>query len=59
MKPMSDQLTIAALASALALAALCLQAPAISARGAEAGAAWMKATAGVELPALALPSLLR
>jgi hypothetical protein len=56
---MSDQLTIAALASALALAALCLQAPAISARGAEAGAAWLKATAGVELPAVTLPSLLR
>lgn len=59
MKPMSDQLNIAAFASALALAALCLHAPAIQARGEPASlGAMVSATAEAHLPSLSLTALL-
>ena len=58
MKPMSSQLTLAAVASALALAALCLQSPAlVAAHGAGVGAP-ATAMLDFEAPAFRLPSLL-
>ena len=56
---MSDQLSFAAAASALALAALCLHAPAIERSGGTGGSAPVTAIAGIELPDLPLPSLVR
>lgn len=58
MKPMSPQVTLAAFASALALAALCLQAPAIGPASGTGVAAPAAAALDFGLPALPLPSLL-
>ena len=58
MKPMSDQLSFAAIASVAALAALCLSAPTLDARSNGAAMAPVAAMADAGLPAIALPSLL-
>lgn len=55
---MTRQLSLAAAASTLALAALCLSAPAITRGGEAVGPAPVAAMAGIELPEPPLPSLL-
>jgi hypothetical protein len=55
---MSPQVSIAATASALALAALCLHAPAIDGR-ADRGALIEPVASTFAMPALTLPTLLR
>lgn len=58
MKPMSSQLSLAALASVLALAALCFQTPAIVAGGGAGVRTPATAMMDITVPALELPSLL-
>ena len=60
LKPMSPQLSLAALASALALVALCFQAPAMTAAAGTGASFGAPAAAVVDLgaPGLNLPSLL-
>jgi hypothetical protein len=58
MKPMSPQVSIAATASALALAALCLHAPTIGTRN-EQGLLVEPVATTFAMPALTLPTLLR
>jgi hypothetical protein len=55
---MSPQLSLAAAASVLALAALCLNAPALGARGGDSFASPIAAMSDARMPALPLPSLL-
>lgn len=58
MKPMSPQLSLAAVASALALAALCLQTPAVVAGSGTSVGAPAAAMAGIDTPGFGMPSLL-